>query len=155
MNQPTTQDSFSPPWFLIIGLLAGGGLIAMMTWDSFGPRKAVVPSSAEVIELTSANWQQEVVESKIPVVVDFGATWCPPCRKLSPTIDSLAAQYKGKIKVGKVDVDQSADLAKKYKIGPIPHVFIFNGGEEPRVSFEGLKSEAVYARAIDGVLAGQ
>src|SRR5437667_353925 len=101
MTQPTTQASFSPPWFLILGVLAGVALIAFIVWDSPSTRKS---GSSHVVEITQANWQKEVVESDIPVLVDFSASWCPPCQKLAPTIDKLAERYKGKVKVGKVDM---------------------------------------------------
>ena len=87
-------------------------------------------------------------------MVDFGATWCPPCRKLAPTIDELATRYRGKVKVGKVDIDKEPEIAKKYGINGIPHVIIFNGGAEPRNRVDAtVVSERVLAKAIDGVLA--
>ena len=133
----------------------GGALVVLMTWDSFAPKKDhPVGSSADVIEITGANWQKEVVESKIPVVVDFGATWCAPCRALAPTIDALATRYKGKVKVGKVDVDNDPEISAKYGIQGIPHVIIFNGGEKPRKRMSGgVLSETTLVKAIDGILA--
>ena len=101
------------------------------------PFSSTSPDGADTLEFTNANWQKEVVESKIPVVVDFGASWCGPCRKLAPTIDGLAIRYKGKVKVGKVDIDKEPEIAKKYGINGIPHVIIFNGGDEPRKEIDG------------------
>jgi len=109
-------------------------------------------ANANVLELTSDNWQQEVVDSSVPVLVDFWAPWCGPCRHLSPTIDKLATSYAGRVKVGKLNVDDANDIAVKYGVNTIPRVFIFKGGEKPRRSIVGLVSESELSKAIDGVL---
>lgn len=88
-------------------------------------------ASANVITLNNDNWQSEVVNSKVPVFVDFWASWCGPCRALSPTIDKLADQFVGKVKVGKLNTDESQEIAIRYGISSIPAILIFNGGEEP------------------------
>ena len=84
-----------------------------------------------VAEFTSGTWNQEVIESEIPVMVDFWATWCPPCRTLAPIIDKLADQYAGKLKVGKVNVDENPELAARYQVASIPRVMFFRGSDEP------------------------
>jgi len=109
-------------------------------------------ASANVMEFTSENWQTEVVASGVPVVVDFWAPWCGLCRALAPTIDKLATSYAGRVKVGKLNVDDANDIAVKYGVNTIPRVFIFKGGEKPLRSIVGLVSESELSKAIDGVL---
>ena len=110
-------------------------------------------ASANVFEFTDANFQAEVVNSAIPVVVDFWAPWCGPCRLLTPTIESLAAKYAGKVKVGKLNIDDHQEVAAKYGVTSIPRVFIFKGAVQPRQTYVGVQSEAALAKAIDEVLA--
>jgi thioredoxin 1 len=114
-----------------------------------------IMASANVVVFTNDNWQKEVVESSVPVVVDFWAPWCGPCRALSPTIDKLATSYAGRVKVGKLNVDDAQDLAVKYSVTNIPRVYIFKGGDKPRRQIVGLVSESELTKAIDGVLAEQ
>ena len=109
-------------------------------------------AGANVLEFTSENWQKEVVESSVPVVVDFWAPWCGPCRALAPAIDSLAAKYVGKVKVGKLNVDDAQDIAAQHRVTNIPRVLIFKGGETPQATLVGLVSEGELTKAIDGVL---
>lgn len=81
------------------------------------------------ISATSENFDKEVLASSLPVVVDFWATWCGPCRMLAPVIEQLASELSGKIKVAKVNVDDQPALADKYNINAIPAVFLFENGE--------------------------
>src|SRR6516225_7595915 len=92
-------------------------------------RKATGMASANVIELTAANWENEVVQSDKPVLVDFWAVWCGPCRMLAPTIDKIADQFAGKVKVGKLNTDEAPEIAVKYGISAIPQVLLFKGGD--------------------------
>jgi thioredoxin 1 len=83
----------------------------------------------ELITLTEANFQQEVMESPVPVLVDFWATWCGPCRMLSPVVDEIAQEYAGKVKVGKVNVDDEMGLAMAYQVNSIPTLLVFRQGQ--------------------------
>lgn len=81
------------------------------------------------ITITKDNFEKEVLQSDIPVIVDFWATWCGPCKMLAPTIEEIAKEQEGKIKVGKVNVDDEIELAQKFRIAAIPTVVCFKGGE--------------------------
>lgn len=81
------------------------------------------------ITLTSSNFEAEVLNSTLPVLVDFWAVWCGPCRTIAPIIEELAKEYEGKIKVGKVNVDENNDLASQYGIMSIPTIKFFKDGK--------------------------
>ena len=86
-------------------------------------------ASPSTIEFTDANFESEVLKSPVPVLVDFWAEWCMPCRMLTPTIDALATETAGKAKVGKVNVDHHQGIAVKYGIQSIPTVMMFKNGQ--------------------------
>jgi len=83
----------------------------------------------DVVVLTDDNWKQEVAESGIPVLVDFWAEWCPPCRMIAPSIDALATTYSGRVKVGKLNVDENPIVAQDFGIRSIPTLLVFKGGK--------------------------
>ncbi len=82
-----------------------------------------------VIEIGDSNFEQEVLKSDIPVVVDFWATWCGPCRKLGPVIDEISESYVGKVKFAKVNVEESLETAKAYSVSGLPSLLVYKDGE--------------------------
>lgn len=110
-------------------------------------------ASANVIEVTGANWEQEVVQSTLPVLVDFWAVWCGPCRMLAPTIDKIAREFDGKVKVVKVNTDDAQDIAARYRISAIPQLMIFHGGDQPKERpSPGVKTEAAIVQMLNRVM---
>ena len=81
------------------------------------------------IELTAENFNEEVLESDLPVLVDFWATWCGPCRMMAPIVSEIAKEYDGKVSVGKVNVDDEPELASAFGIESIPTLMVFKNGE--------------------------
>jgi len=104
-------------------------------------------ASEQVHEFTDANFESEVLSSERPVLVDFWAEWCMPCRMLSPTIDALAGEMGETAKVGKLDTDANRETAVKYQISAIPTVLIFKGGELHK-RFTGIASKEDLAAAL-------
>ena len=102
---------------------------------------------------TDANFQSEVLDSDQPVLVDFWATWCGPCRTIAPTVEELASEYDGKAKVVKLDVDNNPQTAQKYGIRSIPSLLFFKDGK-PVDQMVGVVPKRVLAEKLD-VLAGQ
>jgi thioredoxin 1 len=114
-------------------------------------RKGKDMAGANVHEFTSANWDQEVVKSDKPVLVDFWAPWCGPCRALAPAIERIANQFVGKIKVGKLNTEDNQDLAIKYGINSIPRVLIFKGSDQPLERVDGNRENEIL-KAVNRVL---
>ncbi len=85
-------------------------------------------ASNDVVILQDATFDKEVLKSDVPVLVDFWAVWCGPCKAIAPHVDELATQYKGKVKVAKMDVDQHQQVPQQYGIRSIPTLLVFKGG---------------------------
>ena len=86
-------------------------------------------ASPNIVELTDDNFDSEVLKSDKPILVDFWAVWCGPCRQVAPTVDKLADNYKGKLKVAKMDVDHHQVVPQQYRVTSIPTLLIFKGGQ--------------------------
>ena len=102
---------------------------------------------ANVMEFSGDNFEAEVVNSDVPVLVDFWAPWCGPCKMIGPIIEELAGEFGDKVKIGKVNVDNNQDLAAKFGIRGIPTVMLFKGGESIN-SFVGLRPKEDLAAAL-------
>jgi thioredoxin 1 len=86
-------------------------------------------ASNDIVQITADNWKSEVLESKIPVVVDFWAEWCGPCKMIAPILDALGAEMTGKLKIAKVNVDENRELAAQFSIRSIPTLLVFSNGQ--------------------------
>jgi thioredoxin len=105
-------------------------------------------AGVNVLEITDNNFDSEVLSSDQPVLVDFWAPWCGPCRKIAPMIDELAAENTGAVKIGKVNIDDNQQSAFKYGIEAIPTILIFKGGQ-PVQRFQGIPAKARIQEALD------
>lgn len=103
------------------------------------------------LEITDATFEEIVLKSDKPVLVDFWAAWCGPCRMVGPIIDQVSNDYQGKAVVGKMDVDSNQEFAAKYGVRNIPTVLVFNNGELVGRQV-GVAQKSVYAEAIDSLL---
>jgi thioredoxin 1 len=111
---------------------------------------------AHTVEVSQDNFRTEIAESTLPVVVDFWAPWCGPCRSVAPVLDRLATQYEGKVKVAKINVDENQQIAGAFKIRGIPTLLVVQGGQvtEEIVGFNGAKPlEALFQRLASAAAA--
>ncbi len=108
--------------------------------------------SDAVVHVSDSTFDAEVLKSNIPVLVDFWAEWCGPCRMVAPVVEEVAKQYKGKIKVAKVDVDQNQKIATQYSIRSIPSLYVFKGGKIVEQIVGAVPKHQIIS-VIDGVLA--
>jgi thioredoxin 1 len=107
-----------------------------------------MPTMGNALEFTDDNFQSDVLASSVPVLVDFWAPWCGPCRMIGPVIEELAVENAGTFKVGKVNVDDNNRLAMAYNVASIPTIMIFNGGKLVQ-QFMGVQSKAKLQQALD------
>ena len=103
------------------------------------------------MNFSADNFKEEVINSSIPVVVDFWAPWCRPCNALTPLIEKLATEYDGKVKIGKVNIDENYNIAAEYSVDAIPAIYFFKNGTMSKV-LKGLQTEAVLREQIDLLL---
>ncbi len=108
-------------------------------------------ASPHIVTLTAQNFDSEVLKSAQPVLVDFWAEWCGPCKMLGPVLDELAGEYVGKARIGKVNIDDHQDLAVQFGINSIPTLLLFKGGQVVGQTV-GLKPKTALKQAIDASL---
>jgi thioredoxin 1 len=109
-------------------------------------------SSDKVVVVTDSEFDSTILQSERPVVLDFWAEWCQPCKMLAPTMEEIAGEYEDKVKVGKLNVDDNPDTATKYGIRGIPTLLFFKGGKVVQ-QVTGVKSKAEIKKTIDELLA--
>jgi thioredoxin 1 len=109
---------------------------------------------ANAVEITSTNFQGEVVESDVPVLIDFWAEWCGPCRAVAPAVESIAQEYAGKLKVGKIDIDAEPGLASKYGVMSIPMFVVVKDGQVVEMTAGNRSKDALVSALNLGTHAG-
>ena len=107
---------------------------------------------ANLPPFTDDNFESEVTQSDVPVLVDFGAEWCGPCRALAPIVEDLAEEYTGRLKVGTVDIDKAQGVARQFSIMSVPTIIFFKGGEAVD-KITGLQPKANLKKRIDALIA--
>jgi thioredoxin 1 len=107
-------------------------------------------AAANIVTLTQSNFDAEVVKSATPVLVDFWAEWCGPCKMIAPVLDELASEFEGKVKIGKVNIDEYQNLATEYGIRAIPTLLLFKGGQVAE-QIVGMRSKRDLKSSLDRV----
>ena len=108
---------------------------------------------AQTVSIDGASWQSSVLESELPVMVDFGAEWCGPCKMIAPSVEELALEYAGRLTIAKLDVDTNPQIAARYGVRSIPTLILFRGGN-PVNQMVGAQPKGKMRRTIDEVLQG-
>ena len=107
-------------------------------------------AAANIVTLTTGNFSEEVLKSTTPVLVDFWAEWCGPCKMIAPVLDELASEYDGRVKIGKVNIDEDQSLAQEYGVRAIPTLLVFKDGQVAE-QIVGLRSKRDLKTSLDKV----
>lgn len=116
------------------------------------PENSTFMAAANILTLTEENFDSQVLKSSTPILVDFWAEWCGPCKMIAPLLDELAAEYDGKVKIGKVNIDDHQGLAAKFSVRAIPTLLLFNKGQVVE-QVVGMKSKRDLKASFDKVSA--
>ena len=106
---------------------------------------------SDMLKFTDQNFRGEVLDAPVPVLVDFSAVWCGPCKSLAPIVEELAKEYAGRVKVGKLDIDEDRETPTKYDVMAVPTLIFFKGGKE-QAKITGLRPKAVIKEHIETLL---
>jgi thioredoxin 1 len=110
-------------------------------------------SVANILALNQKNFKNEVLDSSTPVLVDFWAEWCGPCKMIAPVLDELASEYEGRIRIGKVNIDEDQNLAAEYGVRAIPTLLVFKNGQVAE-QVVGMRSKRDLKASLDKVITG-
>ncbi len=135
----------------LLGVLVAGALAACAAGDD---APGATDPGAQVVLLNSNNFEQEVYQADVPVLVDFTATWCVPCKVVDPIVESLAPEMAGRAKIGKLDIDESPDIYRGLRVNGVPHVLFFRDGEE-QDRIVGVQSRETYVDYLEAMIAGE
>lgn len=137
----------------INSLLIAGVLFLVAPFQMFADEMETNTKSITTY-ITTENFEAEVLQADLPVLVDFTATWCVPCREVDPIIDELFVELDGKVKIFKLDIDESPEIYREYRVNGIPHILFFRDGvEEDRIG--SVQEKSVYINYVEGMLAGK
>jgi len=127
---PASESSGQVRHLYVIEMLLGAGLLLLVVAVFVANNRPPGVAKAEIVTLATGNWHNEVVRSSVPVVVDFWAPWCGPCKKMSEIVDEIAGEYEGKIRIGKLNIDEAPGISQRYSVQGIPLLVLLRDGRE-------------------------
>ena len=129
-RETASQSAKKLSMIALVGLKeAGGGSESLVAPLTSNLLESPTRMSQNTVTLTDGSWETDVLKSDVPVLVDFWAEWCGPCRMVGPTVDAIAEEFKGKLKVGKLNIDDNGDIAMRYQVRGIPMFLLFKDGQ--------------------------